>query len=206
VSLLGKLVRRLGRRPRSAHLTVMKRDLDRPVEMFPAAIELDFVDAPEDLDEVRALLQGLPFEHRSDIEERQRAGQRCFAALHRGRVVHAAWLAFGTCYSYLLDRSYELAHDQAYLHGSFTQPEFRRQGVQLAGTCHRLEVLRERGYRRVLGLVDPYNRLANRTNPKTGYRPAGVSGFVEVFGVRRYFHRDRDAFTALARRGYWRRM
>jgi hypothetical protein len=81
----------------------------------------------------------------------------------------AAWLAFGLCYSYSLDRTCELAPDEAYRHGSFTQLELRRRGVQLAGTYHRLQVLRERGVRRVLGLVDPRNRLANRTNPKTGY-------------------------------------
>lgn len=206
MSLLAKVGGRLRRGPRWAHLTVMKRDLDRPVETFPASIALDFVDAPEDLGVLRELLKDVPEEHRADIDERQRAGQRCFIAHHRGQVVHAAWLAFGTCYSYMLDRTYELADDQAYLHGSFTQPAFRRQGVQLAGTCHRLQVLRERGFRRVLGLVDPYNRLANRTNPKTGYTPAGVSGFVETFGLRFYFHRDRDAFSALRRRHYWRKM
>jgi hypothetical protein len=206
MSLGRKVAGRLSRRPRFAYLTVWKRELDRPVEVFPAAIELDYVDGPEDPNELRELLKDVPIEHRNDVDQRQRAGQRCFIARHRGQVVHTAWVAFGTCYSYLLDRAYDLASDQAYLHGSFTQPDFRRQGVQLAGTCHRLQVLRDRGFRRVLGLVDPKNPLAMRSHPKTGYVSAGTSGFVEVFGLRFYFHRDRDAFTALRRRNYWRRM
>jgi ribosomal protein S18 acetylase RimI-like enzyme len=184
----------------------MKRDLDCLVENFPASLELEFIDAPKDLEHLRELLGDVPLEHRVDLEERHRAGQRCYVARHRGRVVHAAWLAFGHCYSYLLDRTYELAPDQAYLYGSYTQPEFRQRGIQLAGTCHRLQVLRAQGFRSVVGLVDPANPLAHRTHPKTGYGPAGISGYIEVFGVRLYFHRDHDAFTALRRPWYWRKM
>jgi GNAT superfamily N-acetyltransferase len=106
----------------------------------------------------------------------------------------------------MLDRTYELAPHEAYLHGSFTQPEFRRQGIQRAASFHRLHVLRELGFRRALGLVDPRNRLANRTDPKTGYTAVGVSGLVELFGVRFYYHRDGGAFSALRRHAYWRRM
>ena len=206
MNLVAKLTARVRRPPRVYHLVVFKRDLDRPVEYFPAAIELEFIDAPQDLAHLRALLDDVPLEHRVDLDERWRAGQRCYLARHRGRTVHAAWIAFGSCYSYVLDRTFELAPHEAYLHGSFTQPEFRRQGVQLAGTCHRLQVLRELGFRRVVGFVDPRNRLANRTNPKTGYIPVGVSGLVELFGVRFYYHRDGGAFSALRRRAYLRKM
>lgn len=206
MSLAAKAGGRLRRPPRFCRLIVMRRELDHPVEVLPAAIDLEFVDAPEDIDELQRLLRDVPLEHRVDIVARHRAGQRCFLACHGGEVVHAAWLAFGSCYSYMLDRSFELAADEAYLHGSFTQPAFRRQGLQRACAGHRLQVMRARGFRRVVGLVDPHNRLAMRSDPKTGYLRAGVSGFVEAFGVRFYFHHDLGAFSALRRPFYWRKM
>jgi ribosomal protein S18 acetylase RimI-like enzyme len=205
VSLLRKIIRRLFRRPQFQYLVIVAKTLDSSLPAYQARIPLDWEILPPDIEEIEARLAHIPPEHRPDIEWRIHNGQRCCVAKHNGQIIHAHWTAFGKLYSYALDREYELADTEAYGHGAYTLPEFRRKGIHPAAACHMLQVLRDEGYKRVFGLIEPKNSAAMRMPEKLGYDKLGISGFIEVFGLRWYFHKDGGAFSALKRRNYWQK-
>jgi ribosomal protein S18 acetylase RimI-like enzyme len=206
VSFLRKIIRRLFRRPQFKQLVIVTRRLDGSLPAYQARIPFDFEVLPPDIEEIEARLAHIPAEHRPDIERRIQHGHLCCVAKHNGQIIFVSWIAFGTCYSYVADREYELADDEAYLYSAYTLSEFRGNGLHPAGTWHRLQLLKNRGYKRALNFIEPKNSAAMRMPEKLGYEKVGVTGFIEVFGFRWYFHKDRGAFSALKKRNYWRKM
>jgi len=205
VNLLGKIVRRLSRRPDFDHLIIVAKPLEGTLPIYKARIPFDFEVLPPDIEEVEGRLAHVPFEHRSDIEQRIQHGDRCCVAEFNEQIIYASWTAFGTCYSYALDREYELAKGETYLYSAYTLPKFRGYGIHPAVTCRRLRLLRSWGYKRDLAFIEPKNLAAMRMPEELGYAKVGITGFIEVFGFRWYYHRDGRAFSALKRRNYWQK-
>jgi hypothetical protein len=204
--LLHKTIGRLRRGSRRKRLVIMVKALDHTLPSYQARIPINFEVLPSDVEEVEVRLAHIPPEHRPDVERRIHSGHRCCVAKHRGAIIYVSWIAFGTCYSYALDREYELAQDEAYAYGAYTLPRFRGNGTHPAASCHRLQLLEDWGYKREFAFMEPENSAAMRMPERLGYDKAGVTGFVEVFGFRWYFHRDRGAFSALRRHNYWRKV
>lgn len=184
----------------------MTKTLDGSLPAYQARIPFDFEILPPDIEEVEARLAHIPAEHRPDIERRIHNGELCAVAKHNGQIIYVSWIAFGTCYAHILDREYELAEDEAYLYSVYTLPKFRGNGIHPAASCHRLQLLKEWGYKRDHAFIEPKNSAAMRMPEKLGYEKVGITGFIEVFGLRWYFHKDRGAFSALKKRNYWRKM
>jgi GNAT superfamily N-acetyltransferase len=206
VSLWRKVIRRLARAPRLEYLILIRRRLDGTLPAYAASMPLEFAVLPCDADVVERQLAHLPAEHRPDIADRLGRGHLCCVVKHNGQVIWVTWIAIGTYHSYLLDRDYELAPDVGCSYGSYTLPEFRGLGLHTAAMNHRLHELRERGFRQFFAFIEPENRAAMRPAEKLGYERVGATGFIEIFGVRWYFHRDGGAFAGLKRRYYWRKV
>lgn len=204
--LLRKTVRRLSRRPRLTWLTVVCHSLEGTLPAYHAQMPFHFDVLPLDVQEIKARLAHLPVEHRSDIEQRIHNGHRCFVAKHGGQIVFVSWAAFGKCYSYALDREYKLADTEAYGYSAYTLPEFRGNGLHAAATCYKLRSVAESGCKRYLFFVEPRNSAAKRMPEKLGLEKVGITGLIEVFGIRWYFHWDGGAFSALKKRNYWRKV
>jgi GNAT superfamily N-acetyltransferase len=205
VDFLHKIIKRLFRRPQFRQLVIISKILDGSLPAYQARIPFDFEILPPDVEEIEAHLAHIPAEHRPDIERRIRNGDRCCVAKYNGQIIHASWIAFGTCYSYLLDREYELADNEAYWYGAYALPEFRGKGIHPATGCHILQLLKGRRYKRILAFIEPENSAAMRMPEKLGYDKIGITGFIEVFGFRWCFHKDRGALSALKRRNYWQK-
>jgi len=205
-NLLVKIVRRLYRKPQIKRLIVPCKSLDGALLTYQARIPLDIELLPSDVEEVEDCLAHIPPEHRFDVARRIQHGDRCCVARHAGQIVYVTWIAFGACYSYALDREYKLTQEDAYLYSAYTLPEFRGNGIHPAAHCHIARLLKDWGYRWLLCFIEPENTAAMRLPDKLGYEKIGVIGFVEVFGFRRYFHRDCRACSALRRQDGWRKM
>ena len=202
MSVLQKLSNRLQRKPSFSYLLIFAKKLDESLTTYQARIPFDFEVLPADVDEIETSLAHIPFEHRSDIGRRVRNGDRCFIARHLGQVIFVFWIAFGKCYSYLFDREYELGLDECYGYSAYTLPEFRGKGIQPAATCQINKLLNDWGYKWTYIFVEPRNEAALRMPRKLGYEKIGSTGYIELFGIRGYFHWDRGSFTALKQRGY----
>jgi L-amino acid N-acyltransferase YncA len=172
---------------------------------YQARIPVEFEFLPSNIDEVENSLTHIPSEHTIDLERRIRNGDRCMVAKHNNKIVHLSWLAFGKCYSHLLDREYELAADECYAYSAYTLPEFRGNGIQPAANNRRNKMLKDWGYQRLYAFIESHNKAALRMPAKLNYIKVGYTGYFEVFGIRRYFHMDHGYLRALRRRGYWQK-
>ncbi len=201
----GAVVRRLLRRPRILWLVVVRKAFHGSMPTCEPRIPIDIGELPSDVAVIESSLAHFPRVHVGDIRSRVDNGHRCFVARHEGRIIYAAWVALGRCYSYALDRWYELADDEAYGYGAFTVPEFRGNRVHPTVSCHILRLLQDSEYRWVYAFIEPNNRAALRMPKQLGCERVGITGLVEVAGIRWNFHRDHGAFAALKRRNYWQR-
>lgn len=206
VGLLERVIRRLCRRPRLERVIVLSRSLDGPQPFYECLLPLEIETLSGTAEEIKALLSHLPVEETYDIEERLKRGDGCVVAKHDGRVVYVAWAGFKKCYSYLLDREYELANGEVFGYGAYTVPEYRGKGIHPTVGCRMHGEMREKGYKRALSFIDPKNLPAISIIEKYGLERVGVSGYVEVFGIRWYFHWGRGAFSALTKRHYLRKV
>jgi GNAT superfamily N-acetyltransferase len=74
----------------------------------------------------------------------------------------------------------------------FTRPDYRNRGLYSASTAHAFAAARAAGYRRVIGLVSPWNRPAMHVMlDKWRRAPVGTVGYVGIGPWRRTFVRGR---------------
>ena len=206
VSFLQKIIRRLLRKPQFRRLVIVAKTLDGSLTAYQARIPFDFEELPQDVQKIEASLAHIPAEHRNDIGRRVHRGDLCHIAKRNGQIIFVSWIAFGDCYSYAMDKEYELADNEAYLYSAYTLPEFRGNGIYPAVHSQSLRLLKDLGYKRILAFIASENSAAMRMPEKLGYDKVGTTGFIEMFGFRWYFHEDRGAFNALKRRNYWRKL
>jgi GNAT superfamily N-acetyltransferase len=121
-------------------------------------------------------------------------------------VVYAVWVRTGSAHSYTLDRRFPLATTDAEQYGAYTVPAYRGSGIHTAVVAAMFPVLRDRGVARIIALMKPDNLVALRTPRKLGLRTAGYTGFLELFGIRLYFHHDRGLLRHVRPRYYWRKV
>jgi GNAT superfamily N-acetyltransferase len=114
------------------------------------------------------------------IQERFACGDRCFAAWHEGRIVHAAWVASRYVHMPYLRRTVILEAGDAGIYDSYTLASYRNQRLAQARSIHMLQQYRQEGYRRTVGLIAPENESSLRQVQAVGYRPLGLYGCVRL--------------------------
>lgn len=120
-----------------------------------------------------AYLQFRPEQSAAEVSARFARGDECFAALHEGRVIHAAWVALGRVYVPYLRRDLLLQAGDIYLYDIHTLPAFRRGGISSARGVYLLRHYRRAGYRRSLGVVAVENKAALRPVELVNYHRIG---------------------------------
>lgn len=117
----------------------------------------------------------------SAFRARLRQGQRCFGLRLNGEIVSYCWMATGSCR--VNGEDIVMAGDEVYAFDIYTLPAQR--GGNLAPLLNALftEMLRAAGIRRVLSVVDYYNRPSLRFTQKIGARPQRLNLFVNLFGL-----------------------
>jgi GNAT superfamily N-acetyltransferase len=168
-------------------LVLLERRLDEPIVDVAALVpvEIGLLERAEIADHARLV----PGTDPVDIRARLEAGQWCFVARLQGRLVCARWAATGRIRVDYLACDLDLAADEAYSYGLYTDPAFRGHGVSPAASVAMLRHLRAAGFRRVVAAILPENRASLRSVAKTGYRPYGLMGRVKLGPWTRHFHR-----------------
>ncbi|OQY48806.1 MAG: hypothetical protein B6242_01290 [Anaerolineaceae bacterium 4572_78] len=205
MNILHRIGNRLTRKPKFNYLIIVARELDATLPMHEAKIPFSFETLPSDASEIEQRLTHIPPHHRNDIHDRVARGDRCTIAVYKGQIIFVGWMGMEVCYSYWLDRYYKLAPHESYSYSAYTIPEFRGQGVHPTATYKRLQLLNEWGCTIAYAFIDPHNKAALRMPKKLGYTTIGKTGFIEVFGIRFYFHNDKGVFEALDKHHYFRR-
>jgi GNAT superfamily N-acetyltransferase len=96
-------------------------------------------------------------------------GLFCFVATHEGRIIACCWAST----RFAPDRTryhLNLAPWEAYVHNSYTAPEYRRLGVMSSLIAYRSMWLHNKGYRRLISLIDPNNVPSLRMDQKMGFQ------------------------------------
>jgi GNAT superfamily N-acetyltransferase len=206
LTIVQKILNRLRRTPQLRWLRIVVKDLTKPVPFYESRLPITVVSLPDDVAKISAELSNIPPEHWNDIQDRLRAGHRCNIAKHQGQTVYSSWVGLNVAYSYLLDRTFELSSDQVYLYGSYTIPEYRNLGIQAAAMKDCLTELKRLGYKQAIAFIEPGNKAAQRMPQKLGFDLVGITGLVELFGIRFYFHRDKPTLLVPTKRNYWRKV
>lgn len=126
------------------------------------------------------------------IRRRIERGNVCYAAWHRGRIVHAAWAATGRARVSYLDRDLLLGEDDVYMFDSFTLPAYRRKALTATREALLLARFAERGYRRAVGVVAVENDAGRGWSRSLGYRPLGLYGYRRLGPFSRHWRRSFD--------------
>lgn len=206
MNYISKFVRRLTRKPRFEYLQIWMVDLSQPMPQTPLKIDFELAELPSNAKKIGQLLSHIPPEHTYDIEERINHKHFGLAGRADGTIVYVVWVGGCKIYSYLLDRWYTLAEEEAYAYGAYTLPEYRNLGIHKAAVARRTPILFRRGYRRQYTFIEHDNVPARRMPEQLGFRKIGITGFAELFGIRLYFHFDQGAFANVKRRHYLRKV
>lgn len=130
-------------------------------------------------------------------------GQRCYVAVHQGRLSTVTWWQRGEFLVPQLHRRFKLAPNEVYCHNAFTVPEYRGKGI-----WPYLKLMVARQFARternlcVLALVHSSNRASLHGNAKLGTALKGHVGFAEIFGIRLHYMLGRSYFRDTHRRIY----
>jgi len=204
-SSLQKIINRLSRKPSLKYLQVWQRNLKENIPPLPCDIQYDVVLLPQDEEVIEKRVANLPHIHRNDIPDRVAAKHKCYIATYEGETIYAAWSGVGHFYSYLLDRKFKLANDEIYFYGAYTFPEYRNLGIHTSVLSRVFQKI-SGTYKTLIGFIEPYNKPAVKAAKKLSFEYSGRSGFVEIFGIRYYFHHDKGILTDLSDRQYFRKV
>ena len=168
-------------------VVLVERALDEPVPEVAARLPLviDLLKESEVDEYVGLFPRGNP----SETRRRLRAGQLCFVARYKGRLVCANWATTKAAQLPYLDCAIQLAPGEVYTYELFTSPDFRGQNIAPVVKAQQLRHFRRAGYSRSVAAIVPENKASLRADEKVGYRPYGVMGCVKLGPWRRDFCR-----------------
>lgn len=103
------------------------------------------------------------------IERRLGRGERCFLALHQGRVVSYCWFSQARVGIEEVDLTVVVQPDEAYLYDAFTLPQWRGRGLYPALLTRMVREAMEVGCRRAMIFVVEDNLPSRQGIEKAGF-------------------------------------
>ena len=175
-------------------LILIERKLSEPVPEISVRVPVRVSVLAES--EINAYLEFRPEQDAAEIRRRLDEKEWCFAVWHEQQIVHVAWAVSGRSVRiHYLSTVIEVAPDEVYIYDIVTAPSFRRLGVASLRSVEMMRYFRDRGYRRLLGVVRPADESAFRQN--VGYRRIGVIGYIGLGPWRHRFCREERGVVAL---------
>jgi hypothetical protein len=143
------------------------------------------------------LLGGLnPALTRAEIERRDAEGQECLLGWIGPRLVYCRWDTVAPTWLEYLGRRVELAEGDLLTVDAFTAVELRGQGIHSEATSRVLTAAQQRGLRRSITFVAPWNRPALRVAlEKAERQPVGCVGYWRIGSWRHHFATGRLGLT-----------
>jgi hypothetical protein len=138
---------------------------------------------------------------REDVLRYLAEGQRCYVAKHQDQVVSSFWTMRNNFFDYRLKRWLQLAGEEEYALGFFTQPEFRGKGIfdYLFVEAQRDRFRNSPNLHMVI-FVDVHNRASLKASYKIGFKKAGRIGYIGLFGLRFQYILGRDVLPNTKKR------
>jgi GNAT superfamily N-acetyltransferase len=144
---------------------------------------------------------------RADLLGRLEEGQQCYVAKHEGQIVSSGWWQEGSFRLPSLERRFNLAAGEIYVHCAQTIPAFRGKGIYPYLRAESLRDLsRTQGKTRALAFIRAANKPSLRAWDKMGGRKVGRVGFVEVLGLRFHYLLARNVLWDTPKRFFVERM
>ena len=142
------------------------------------------------------LLVQRSYTSRAEIDRRLGEGERCLLVFSGDVLLAYVWAAFGRAPMPELKQIRPLATDEVYVYNSRTFPEARGKGIYTYMMHSTAALLRDEGYRRMIGLIFENNVAPLRGTRKVGFqaisiessggllaRPAArATSWAEIFG------------------------
>jgi GNAT superfamily N-acetyltransferase len=136
-----------------------------------------------------------------EIRRRLSEGQRCFALWSSDReIASGVWVALGCARIDYLQTDLPLDPDEAYLFQSYTPPAHRGRGFSTAVLLAVRHALRQEGYLRTTGCIQPDRSIVYPPLFRSGSTPKGYLGWVRLGAWRWTFRRSTDRFPFYAPR------
>ncbi len=181
---------RLSKKPVYRRLLVLRGPLRDDLPVIKPKVPVTFEELrSSDFGELIALR---PYLTEEVIRLRFEAGHRFYVAKLNGKIVHTHLVAVNRAYIGYLEIAFPLSPREVYFGEAYTRPEYRRNSIYLA--CHSFvsKKMCQLGYQNAVGFVHHDNRPALGVPYKMGDQIRGHIGFIEVFGIRRYFYGAND--------------
>jgi hypothetical protein len=141
---------------------------------------------PDDVRGYARLHAELPEE---EIRRRLAEGQRCFVVRSdAGEIVSGVWVAFGCARVDYVQTCLPLKPDEAYLYQSYTAVTERRQGLSTTAYLAVSHALRQEGYARMFGCLQPDRAIGYGPVMGSGSAPRAYLGWVGIGRWRRMFN------------------
>jgi len=125
-----------------------------------------------------------------EARRRLQTGEICALCWLDGELAHYRWEFETAALLPFLGASLRLLDGDAFNSESYTVPAFRRRGLQHLTAIAAYREFRDRGFRRYLAVVTPWNRPSMAGTLKRGFRIVGSIGCWRLGRMRRYFATD----------------
>jgi GNAT superfamily N-acetyltransferase len=128
--------------------------------------------------EVPCLLASSPTLSQAEVRRRLREGQECWVGWAGETVAHWRWETHGEAYLPYLRRFVRPLDGDLWVADVYTHPSQRRRGLYTTATVMAMHRARERGHRRLVGLIAAWNSPARHVAEVTLQRAVvGTAGY-----------------------------
>ena len=185
-AVLRKLRNRLSKPLMHRHLLVLELPFTGELPVIEPKIPVTFEELGEsDFGELIALR---PYLTEEVIRLRLGVGHRVYVGKLDGKIVYTLLVAIDKAYIGYLGLAFPLSPYEVYFGEAYTIPEYRGNHLHPVCMSFMSRTMRQLGYRHAVEFVYPHNQPALRSGYKVGFERKGYLGFVEGFGIRRYFY------------------
>ena len=176
-------------------MSLLKKDLTRPLEKIPANIDLTICQATEaDIEQLATLIlfrhrrrRGLaPFMNQAlqgKFSILFRQGHRCFLGKIGSKIVHYNWIFFRWFESVTnTGRFVLLRDDEALLNDAYTLDQWRGRSIHTIVQYHMLLFLQESGYRTAYTFAPTNNKSSLKTHHRLQWKRSGIMVYFIPYG------------------------
>ena len=164
---------------------IVERDLEKPIQEIKPTIDVTFREATiEDLDKFKGIVSEEKYKL---IGERLKSKDyECIIILHKGKIVFYVWMSFIETFSTVALITVKLDENEVYNFDYYTMLQYRGCKLGQAGIYYNLTYLKNKGYKKLKGVLLENNLLSRKVLHNHGYEAAKNVTLVKLFGLK--FH------------------
>lgn len=99
------------------------------------------------------------------------------------KLLGGVWAGVGSFLEDSLAIEFQFADDQAWLYCAFVDGDARGKGVYKRLVSFAADEVKQRGFKRLLGIVQPWNKISRRMHEQHSLGTCGRIGALRIFGI-----------------------